>query len=70
MVKKNKKTDTTCQHKHLIPMVKHDGGGLMIWASFAVTESDLLADNKQSSKDKFVFHIVVKDNNMNTGLNF
>ena len=27
-----RKPNTAYQHKHLIPTVKHGGGGLMIWA--------------------------------------
>jgi len=29
-----RKLNAAYQHKHLIPTVKHSGGGLMIWACF------------------------------------
>ena len=32
-----KKPNALCQHKHLIPTVKHNGGGLINWACFAAT---------------------------------
>lgn len=31
-------TNAGHEHKHLTPAVKHGGGGLRIWAGFAVTE--------------------------------
>ena len=34
---------TAYQHKHLIPTVKHGGGGLMIWACSAATGPGQLA---------------------------
>ena len=35
--------NTAYEHKHLIPTVKHGGGGMMIWACFAVTGPSHLA---------------------------
>jgi len=32
-----RKPNAAYQHKHLIPTVKHGGGGLMIWACLAAT---------------------------------
>ena len=37
------KTNTAYQHEHLIPTVKHGGGGLVIWACFAATGPGHLA---------------------------
>ncbi|MEE6512677.1 hypothetical protein FKM82_019812 [Ascaphus truei] len=37
------KKQTAYQHKHLIPAVKHGGGVVMIWASFAATGPGNLA---------------------------
>ena len=38
-----RKPNTAYQHKHLIPTVKHGGGGLMMWACFAATGPGHLA---------------------------
>ena len=38
-----RKPNTAYQHKHLIPTVKHGGGGLMIWAGSAATVPGHLA---------------------------
>jgi len=38
-----RKPNTELQHGHLIPTVRHSGGGLMSWASFAITETGRLA---------------------------
>ena len=38
-----RKPNTAYQHKHLIPTVKHGGGGLMIWACSAATGPGHLA---------------------------
>jgi len=38
-----RKPDRAYQHKHLIPAVKHGGGGLMIWAYFAAARPRQLA---------------------------
>ena len=38
-----RKPNTAYQHKHLIPTVKHGGGGLMFWACSAATEPGHLA---------------------------
>ena len=38
-----RKPNTAYQHKHLIPAVKHGGGGLIIWACSAATGPGHLA---------------------------
>ena len=38
-----RKPNTTYQHKHLIPTVKHGGGGLMMWACSTTTRPGHLA---------------------------
>jgi len=39
-----RKPNTAYQHIHLVPAVKHGGGGLMIWACSAATGPGHLAD--------------------------
>jgi len=39
--------------KHLIPIIKHSGGGLMIWACLAATGDGHLGDT-ESTMNSFV----------------
>ena len=51
-----RKPNTANQHKHLIPTVKHGGGGLMIWACSAATGPGHLA--VQNLHDKMYIVLV------------
>jgi len=55
------KTNTAYQHKHLIPTVRHGGGGMMIWACFAAEGPGHLAVI-ESTMNFSVYQSIVESN--------
>jgi len=56
-----RKPNTAYQHKHLIPTVKHGGGGLMIWACSAATGPGHLAVI-ESTMNSSVYQSILESN--------
>lgn len=52
-VRNTKKPNTSYQHKHLIPTVKHSGRGVMIWSRYAATVPGHLANSSTAQCEAF-----------------